>query len=66
MDDYNYNPKIQNKMNFLKVINFDLRHRSIILFLICHNIVHNNLFSDILYAPHLFISYSTVGYSIMR
>ena len=66
LDDYVYNNKKQQKLEFLKVINFILRHKKIILFIICHNIVHNGLYTDILYAPHLFISYSNVGYSIMR
>lgn len=61
-----FDPRQQKKTDFLKVINYMLRHNKIILFLICHNIVHNNLYSDILYAPHLFLSYSNIGFAIIR
>lgn len=66
LDDYTYYARQQPKIEFLKVINFTLRHKNICLFLVIHNIFHNSLFSDIIFAPHLFISYSNVGYSIMR
>ena len=66
LDDYTYDTHKQKKGEFLKIINYNLRHNSISLILILHNLLHNNLFSDILYAPHLFISYSNMGYSIMR
>jgi len=64
LDDFTLNAKI--KSAFLKIVNYNLRHHKIILFCIIHQLVNNNLFNNIMFAPHLFISYSNVGYSIMR
>jgi len=68
LDDYTFKfaQNKQEKMDFLKVINYTLRHRQIILILIIHNLYNNNLANEILLAPHLFLAYSNLGYSIMR
>jgi len=65
LDDYRFYKKT-GKQNFLRVCNYTLRHNSICLILICHNLFHNELYTQIIYAPHLFISYSNVGHSIIR
>ena len=68
MDDFSFkkaNNK-QEKLEFLKVINYHLRHRKITLVLIVHNMYNTNLANDILMAPHLILSYSNLGYEIMR
>lgn len=67
LDDFTFkspNYKLA-KSQFLKVINYTLRHHKITLILIIHNLFGNNLFNDIIYAPHLFLSYSNIGYLIM-
>jgi len=56
----------QAKVNFLKVVNYTLRHKKITLILIIHNLFSNNLSNDILCAHHVFLSYSNLGYLIMR
>jgi len=56
----------QAKVNFLRVVNYILRHKKITLFLIIHNLFSNNLSNDILCAHHIFLSYSNLGYLIMR
>jgi hypothetical protein len=56
----------QAKVNFLKVVNYTLRHKKITLILIIHNLFSNNLSNDILCAHHIFLSYSNLGYLIMR
>ena len=68
MDDFSFkqaNNK-QGKLDFLRVVNYILRHRCITLIMIIHNFFSTNLSNDILYAPHLFLSYSNMGYSIIR
>jgi hypothetical protein len=47
----------QAKINFLKVVNY---------ILVKHNLFSNNLSNDILCAHHVFLSYSNLGYLIMR
>jgi hypothetical protein len=66
LDDYVFDPKQQPKGDFLRVINLTLRQKNIVLFLVCHNLFYNHLYFDIFNAPHIFISYSTVGDSIMK
>jgi hypothetical protein len=56
----------QAKVNFLRVVNYILRHKKITLILIIHNLFSNNLSNDILCAHHVFLSYSNLGYLIMR
>jgi hypothetical protein len=56
----------QAKVNFLRVVNYILRHKKITLILIIHNLYSNNLSNDILCAHHIFLSYSNLGYLIMR
>jgi len=56
----------QEKLDFLGVVNYTLRHHGITLLLIIHNIYHTNLSSDIMLAPHLFMAYSNLGYSLLR
>jgi len=69
LDDFSF--KVSNiklaKLNFFKVNNYVLRHKKITLVLIIHNLFNNNLFNEILYSSqHLFLSYSNLGYMIMR
>jgi hypothetical protein len=66
LDDYVFDPRTQVITDFNKVINYNLRHNNIILFLICHNLIRGHLHTEILNAPHLFFAYSNVGNSIMR
>jgi len=56
----------QEKLEFLKVINYTLRHKQIVLVLIVHNMYNNNLSNEIFLAPHLFLAYSNLGYNVMR
>jgi hypothetical protein len=56
----------QAKLNFNRIVNYVLRHKKITLVLVIHNLFHNNLSTEILYAPHLFLSYSNIGYLIIR
>jgi len=68
LDDFSFkkaNNK-QEKADFMKVVNFNLRHQNITLVLIVHNMYNNNLTSEIMLAPHLFLAYSNLGYEIMR
>jgi hypothetical protein len=65
LDDFSFkltNNK-QAKINFLKVVNYILGHT---LILVIHNLFSNNLSNDILCAHHVFLSYSNLGYLIMR
>lgn len=68
LDDFSFKQakKSDHKIEFLKVINYILRHHKITLVLIIHNLYNNNLFTDILLAPHIFLSYSNLGYYIIR
>jgi len=68
LDDFSFkkaNNK-QEKIDFLKVVNYTLRHQKIILILVIHNMYNNNLLNEIMLAPHLFLAYSNLGYNIMR
>jgi len=68
LDDFSFkkaNNK-QEKADFMKVVNYNLRHQNITLVLIVHNMYNNNLTSEIMLAPHLFLAYSNLGYTIMR
>jgi hypothetical protein len=56
----------QSKIDFYKVVNYILRHHSITLILMVHNLYNTNLSNDILNASHLFLSYSNIGFQIMR
>ena len=67
LDDFTFktnNPKLA-KTQFLSVLNYILRHNKITLILIIHNLFGNFLFNDILYAPHIFLAYTNIGYLIM-
>ena len=68
LDDFSFkraNDK-QTKIEFLKVINYYLRHHNITLLLLVHNLYNNNLLNEILLAPHIFLSYSNIGYYLIR
>ena len=68
LDDFSFklaNNK-QAKINFLKIVNYILRHKKLTLILVIHNLLSNNLSNDILSAHHVFLSYSNMGYLIMR
>ena len=56
----------QAKINFLKVVNYILWHKTITLILVIHNLLSNNLSNDILCAHYVFLSYSNLRYLIMR
>jgi hypothetical protein len=68
LDDFSFNTQqVQKaKTEFLKVVNYYLRHHNIKLCLVIHNLFNNNLFTEILLAPHLFLSYSNLGYYVIR
>lgn len=66
LDDFFLLPSKQNKIDFLNVVNYYLRHHQISLFLIIHNIYNNGLLNEILLAPHLILAYSNLGYYIVR
>jgi hypothetical protein len=69
LDDFSFKPqssKTVAKANFLRVINYYLRHHNIKLCLIIHNLFNNHLFTEILLAPHIFLSYSNLGYYVIR
>jgi hypothetical protein len=56
LDDFSFrnsqNSKSVTKSDFLKVINYYLRHHNIKLCLVIHNLFNNNLFTEILLARH--------------
>jgi len=69
LDDFSFKPTISksySKNCFLQVINRYLRHHNVCLCLVIHNLYNNNLFTDILLAPHIFLSYSNLGFYIIR
>lgn len=66
LDDFTLQPSKQNKIDFLNVINYYLRHNNITLFLIIHNMYNTGLLNEILLAPHIFLAYSNLGYYIIR
>jgi hypothetical protein len=67
LDDFYFRgPKVTCKPDFLRVVNYYLRHHNIKLCLIVHNLHNNNLFTEILLAPHIFLSYTNLGYYIIR
>ena len=66
LDDFTLQPSKQNKIDFLNVINYYLRHHNITLFLIIHNMYNTGLLNEILLAPHIFLAYSNLGYYIIR
>jgi hypothetical protein len=62
LDDFSFklaNNK-QAEINFLKVVNYILRHKTITLILVIHNLFSNNLSNDILCAHDVFLSYSNL------
>jgi len=68
LDDFSFpsNKRYEKKIQFLEVINRILRHNNITLFLLVHNLYNTNLATEILLAPHLFLSYSNLGETILR
>ena len=68
LDDFSFKhvTNKQEKLAFLKVINFVLRHHKITLIIIIHDLYNTNLSSSILMAPHIFLSYSNLGFQIIR
>ena len=60
LDDFSFKfvNKKQAKINFLKVVNY--------LILVIHNLFSNNLSNDILCAHHVFLTFTNLGYLIMR
>lgn len=69
LDDFSFKSresKTVAKADFLRVVNYILRHRDIRLCLIIHNLFNNHLFTEILLAPHIFLSYSNLGYYVIR
>ena len=68
LDDFTFSPtgNKNDKLAFNYVVNYVLRHRSLTLFLIIHNLHGNKLFNEILQAPHVFLAYSSLGYFVLR
>jgi len=68
LDDFSFssNKRFEKKIEFLEVINYILRHHNITLFLLVHNLYNTNLATEILLAPHIFLSYTNLGESILR
>jgi len=69
LDDFSFkstSSKTVVKADFLRVINYYLRHHNIKLCLIIHNLFNNHLFTEILLAPHIFLSYTNLGYYVIR
>ena len=68
LDDFSFKlaKNKQAEINLLKVVNYILRHKTITLILVIHNLLSNNLSNDILCAHHVFLSYSNLRYLIMR
>jgi hypothetical protein len=67
MDDFSFvSPSKQIKIDFLKVINFYLRHNKITLILVIHNLYNTSLSNEIFLSPHIILAYSNLGFSIMR
>jgi hypothetical protein len=58
LDDFSFKTLVnkQIKIDFLKIINYRLRHHKITLILIIHNLYNNSLMNDILLSPHIFVS----------
>jgi hypothetical protein len=68
LDDFSFKTLVnkQIKIDFLKIINYRLRHHKITLILIIHNLYNNSLMNDILLSPHIFVSYTNLGFIILR
>ena len=68
LDDFSLkrSKTFDSKSEYLKIINYHLRHNKITLILIIHNMYNNHLFTEILLSPHLFLAYSNLGYYIIR
>jgi len=66
LDDFSMQINKQSKTEFLKIVNFTLRHKNICLFCIVHNLYNIGLYNEILLAPHLFLAYTNLGYYIMK
>ena len=64
LDDFQLCTK-KNKPDFLRVLNVTLRHQKITLIMVIHNIFGNMLYNDILFAPHLFLACSNIGFFIL-
>jgi len=63
-DDFSLQNK--NKVDFLKVVNYYLRHHHITLFLVIHNLYNTGLVNEILISPHIFLAYTNLGYYILK
>lgn len=69
LDDFSFKPSTSKniaKTEFLRVVNYYLRHHNIKLCLVIHNLYNNQLFTEILLAPHIFLAYSNLGYYVIR
>jgi len=69
LDDFSFqsnSSKTTAKADFLRVINYYLRHHDIKLCIIIHNLFNNYLFTEILLAPHIFLAYTNLGYYVIR
>jgi hypothetical protein len=56
----------QQQMSLLKIFNYHLRHRNIVLILVIHNLYSTGLLNMILLAPHLIFAYSNLGFYLLR
>lgn len=68
LDDFSfkYANNKQDKLEFLKVVNYCLRHYKLTLVLVIHNLYSTNLSTEIFLSPHIFLAYSNLGYYIIR
>lgn len=67
LDDFSLkNSSKESKTEFLKVINYYLRHHNITLFIIIHNLYNIGLQNEILLAPHIILAYTNLGYYILK
>lgn len=67
LDDFSFATiNSKEKLNFLKIVNYSLRHLKITLIIVIHNLYNIGLYQNILLAPHLFIAYSNLGSFILR
>lgn len=54
------------KLDFLRVRDYHLRHRNITLLLLVHNIYNGNIQHELLGAPHILLAYTAMGEIVMR
>jgi hypothetical protein len=66
LDDYVFKNTKETKAEFLHVVNYYLRHHNITLILVIHNMYSTGLLNEVLLAPHIIVSYTNLGYYIIK